>query len=168
MKRFQFLFFTLFSALILSGCGGTDDSEDDDQGQLPMVFNVDPLLYKQYDIDISPDYSNVQVYAWAVFTPQPTASKYTLTYTCETAPHLSFEITWQNGEPIPDPGAPPSGWIPGYELGVIGGQYHIVILGSGCQGANGGSCTVNGETPNKLESNLRAIEGTVEVRIDFE
>lgn len=166
MKTITKLVVLLLTASFIFSCSSDDSNEP--EGQLPMVFNVDPLLYKQYDIDISPQFSNVQVYAWAVFTVQPTASQYTLTYTCETAPHLSFQITWQNGEPIPDPGAPPPNWIPGYELGIINGQYHIVILGSGCQSGIGGSCTVNGETPNLLESNLRDIQGTVEVRIDFE
>ena len=160
----------LILLIVISGffLGCSEDDTNEPEGQLPMVFNVDPLLYKQYAIDIDPIYSNVQVYAWAVFTQQPTASRYTLTYTCTTAPHLSFEITWQNGDPIPSPGAPPPNWIPNYELGLINGQYHIVILGSGCQSGIGGSCQVNGETPNLLESNLRDIEGTVEVRIEFE
>lgn len=154
------------TAGVLFACSN-DNGDDGPEEQLPIVFEVDPLLYKQYDIDISDIYSNVQVYAWAVFTVQPTARQYTLTYTCETFPHLSFSISWENGQAIPSPGAPPPGWIPNYELGIINGQYHIIILGSGCQSGLDGPCQVGGEGPNTLESNLRDIQGTVEVRVEF-
>ena len=156
-------------ALLFTSCNKNDDENPKDpEGQLPMVFKVDPLLYKQYEAE-DPNYSTVSVYAWAVFTQQPTATKYTLKYTCTTAPNLSFEISWKNGDAIPAPGAPaPTSIIPGYELGVIGGDYYIVILRSGCQGSVGGDCVVNGPTPNMIEDNLRAIEGEVEVTIEFE
>lgn len=169
MKTTFKLLLVLMLAGLSIGCS-SDDSDSDDLGQLPMIFEVDPLLFRQYEIERPPSTNDfAAVYGMAVFTPQPTATLYTLTYESTTSPNLNFTISWENGEAIPTRGAPVApDDIPGYSLGIVGGQYHIVILSYGCEGPPGGSCQPGSDGLNQAENNLRAIEGTVTVRIDFE
>lgn len=164
----KFLMMLMFLGFTF-GCS-SDDSDNDDQGQLPMIFEVDPLLFRQYEIERPPSTNDfAAVYAMAVFTPQPTATLYTLTYESTTSPNLNFSISWENGEQIPTRGAPVAPEdIPGYSLGIVGGQYHIVILSSGCESPPGGGCEPGSDGMNQMENNLRSIEGTVTVQIDFE
>ncbi|APY07093.1 hypothetical protein BWZ20_01695 [Winogradskyella sp. J14-2] len=165
-----FKLFIVFILLGLSiGCS-SDDSQENDQDPQPMIFEVDPLIFRQYDIERPPSTNDfAAVYGMAVFAPQPAATLYTLTYESSTSPNLNFTISWENGEAIPTRGAPvvPDD-IPGYNLGIVGGQYHIVILSTGCEGPPGGSCQLGSDGLNQIENNLRSIEGTVTVQIDFE
>jgi len=166
--KFNFKVLAVFFTFLFISCSSDDNSSDD--GELIYeVFSVEPLTYIQYDVPQSnPDFSGVSVYAWAVFDQEPDATNYRLTYESTTASNLNFRIIWQNGQPIPSPGAPNPGDVPGYSMGLIGNQYYIRILASGCQGAVGGSCVVGGETPNTLEENLRNIEGEVTVEIVYD
>lgn len=164
---------TLFRILVITiiglsmGCSNDDGSSD--EGEIVFeVFDV-PIVYKQYDVPQAiQNYSGVTVYALAIFDQKLDATNYTLTFESTTAPNLNFQISWENGQPVPDPGAAVPGIIPGYNLGLVGSQYYIVILDSGCQGAVGGSCTVGGETPNTLEQNLMNAGGEVTVEITYD
>ncbi|WP_138433988.1 hypothetical protein [Winogradskyella algicola] len=160
----------IFILLGLSfGCS-SDDSDENEQAQQPMIFEVDNLIFGQYEIERPPSTNDfAAVYGMAVFEVRPTATQYTLTYESTTSPNLNFTISWENGEAIPTRGAPVApDDIPGYNLGIVGGEYHIVILSYGCEGPPGGSCQPGSDGLNQVENNLRAIEGTVTVQIDFE
>lgn len=167
MKNFQFIILLLVSVTLLTGCSNSDNSVD--QGQLPMVFNVEPFLYKSYDVPQSdPSLEGSASYALGVFTQQPTAIRYTVRYTNEDFPNLNYEITFGNNEPIPSPGnMDPS--TPGYENGIIGGQYHIAAVKNGCQSSSAsGVCAINGQNTQANEQGLRDIGGSMEVTIEFE
>ncbi len=164
MKLFRFLIVGFVISSLFMGCS----SEDEDLGQLPMVFTVDPLLYKCYDVpQQDPAFQGSSCYAIAVFTQQPTATKYTAKYTNADFPNLNFEISWANGEEIPGNGAM-GDFVPGYDKGIIGGMYHIAALNNGCQSSvSSGVCSLNGANTQANEQGLRDLGGEMEITIEF-
>ena len=166
MKLYRFLILGIVLLSLFTNCS-SDDA--DDQSQLPMVFTVDQFLYKCYDVPQSiANFQGSSHYAIAVFTQQPTATKYTTRYTNAAFPNLNFEINWANREEIPGRGAM-GDFVPGYDKGIIGGMYNIAALNNGCQETiSSGSCSLNGATTQANEQGLRDLGGEMEITIEFQ
>ena len=155
--------------------GGPGDGTMADAGEEPIlgakIFEVDLQVdtFDTSDPEV-PQLESASVMLFGTFPLDPEAVEYHAEWDYPVAPHLSKSGSWKPGEPVPETFANGGAFIPGWEDGVVGGEYFLILTATGCQSGTSGSCEVGSEWAATIESNQRDVRSasTLTITIEYE
>lgn len=155
----------------------SNENSNDTDGLIDAKIFEAVMRVESYDTSDpeSPQYASVGTLFFATFPVDPLAVSYTVDFVRTDYEGGNFSGTWRQNEYIANVFAITPGLIerniwPGYDAGIVGGEYYVKLIGGGCQGGADGDCKVGTPSTIEKEDVLREVRrhSTVTVTIEYE